>query len=166
MSAWIVGKEHIDLLVTAALAWELVVAEKAEETGRMLWLECQRSVAYRYPNDKDGQWPGPIGLTVAEIEGYTFEAIEGIVDPAVLKVAAASYAYQSCEHPDWEDSAAYKLALELRSAAEAMMEGHNARHGSLSDHDVAFGDCGGWDVDRRDILALALAKRQASVVPQ
>lgn len=157
MSAWIVGKEHIDLLVTAALAWELTVPERADDTGRMLWLECQRSVAYRYPNDKDGQWPGPDGLTVAEIEGYVFEPIPGVIDPDVVEEAARSFTYQSCEHPGWDDSAARALAADIEAAARNLADGHAARYGRLNENQQL-----GWDVYERNILGQAMAARLAS----
>lgn len=39
MSAWIVTRDHLDLLLTAALAWHLTPAERADKTGRLLWKE-------------------------------------------------------------------------------------------------------------------------------
>ena len=54
MSAWIVSKDHIDLLVTAALAWEQAVPEQADHIGQMLWRENLESITYCYPDDPDG----------------------------------------------------------------------------------------------------------------
>ncbi len=39
MSAWIVSRDHLDLLLTAAQAWGITNAEHADDTGRMLWNE-------------------------------------------------------------------------------------------------------------------------------
>lgn len=140
MSAWIVSKEHIDLIVSegirlearlvsvgddGALEVDRLTSLNANTVGRVLWGECQRSVAYRYPRDRDGQWPGPAGLTLAEIEGYTWtpttlrlgmdretQRLVGLIN------AIECYEYQSCEHPGWASSEAkrwvesiYRLAV-------------------------------------------------------
>lgn len=139
MSAWIVSKNHIDVLITAALAWELVVQEQADEKGRMLWEECRISVAYLYPDEKEGEWPGPWnldesrpgpkGLTRADIQAYAFTPIEGMVDPEVVHYAARSLRYQSCEHPGWATSEAFQLSHQLIEAGWSMIGDHRRRHG-------------------------------------
>jgi hypothetical protein len=60
MSAWVVSRDHLDLLVTAALAWDLTALPHVDETGRMLWKENLLSGAYRYPANRDGDRPGPL----------------------------------------------------------------------------------------------------------
>jgi hypothetical protein len=169
MSTWIVDKVHIDLLVTAALAWELVVEEKADETGRLLWQECQRSVAHRYPRDKDGEWPGPWfpdldrGLTLVDIERYVFEPLEGRVDPQVVEIATSSYQYQSCEHPEWEGSEAFRLSNALREAAEQILPGYQQRWGRIDrDHVAHYLDGGAWAVGSRTMFLAAENLRAAS----
>jgi hypothetical protein len=62
MSAWIVSSDHLDLLLTAALAWDLTIPEHADETGRMLWKENLASAAHRYPTDRDRDRPRPARL--------------------------------------------------------------------------------------------------------
>lgn len=113
MSAWIVSKGHIDALVQGLVVEQLVEMNDAAATGRLLWEECRRSVAYRYPNDADGEWPGPIDLTIADINAYVPEMIESPLNDAKLAHQLACYGYQSCEHPEWETSEAYRLVKTL-----------------------------------------------------
>lgn len=124
MSAWIVSKNHIDAMVHWAIKLGLTPASEATQTGRMLWIENLRSVAYRYPNDHSGARPGPTDLTDAEIYTYTYSPPQATpankyydaFDPdsgrhAALQVCC--YSYQSCEHPGWDDSAAAQLCRQL-----------------------------------------------------
>jgi hypothetical protein len=60
MSAFVVSKHHIDLLVSAAIeqsvsvkfgnftAFETATEDNAQAIGAMLWAENMRSVVYRY----------------------------------------------------------------------------------------------------------------------
>lgn len=155
MSAWIVSKEHIDLIVSEGIrlearrvyigedgAYEVerLTYDNADEVGRVLWSECQRSVAYRYPNDKDGKWPGPTGLTLDEINAYTWEAVS-LKRPntelgsdsartwpnperyhlAGLINAIECYEYQSCEHPEWRGSVAREWTESIYRRAVARL---------------------------------------------
>jgi hypothetical protein len=99
MSAWIVSNDHLDLLLTAALAWDLINPAAADDTGRTLWRENLASVAYRYPADRDGERPGPADFRDRDVDTYRFQRYPGRVDPEVVVAAASSLAYQSCERP-------------------------------------------------------------------
>jgi hypothetical protein len=141
MSAWIVNKQHIDTLIQAALTadryngpvftWydgndqrQQLTAANADETGRMLWLECQKSVASRYPGDRDGGWPGPIGLTLSKINSYRYKPVNGhVVAVSVLKQIDC-YEYQSCEHDGWTKSDAHAFCQALRKKMIAMVPGY------------------------------------------
>lgn len=118
MSAWIVSKRHIDLLVSAAIAHKLIDREDADETGRMLWRECLTSVAYRYPNDADGERPGPVAFRDADVDAYTWEPY-AVEDPYLVLKQAHCYDYQSCEHPGYADSSASNLMDALCEAIDA-----------------------------------------------
>ncbi len=140
MSAWIVSRQHIDVMVDAAIRSGLVEASQADEVGRMLWKENLVSVAYRYPRDKDGKRPGPTDFRDADVDTYTFTPLpKEIVDvwnlnpDAALAKTVGCYEYQSCEHPGWRDSPACALSSRL---CELVRE-----------HD-GYGDCipWGWEV--------------------
>ncbi|MFI7598239.1 hypothetical protein [Actinoplanes sp. NPDC049681] len=98
MSAWIVSRDHLDLLLTAAIAWEITPPGEADRTGQMLWKEDLASVAYRYPHDRDGDRPGPIDFRDGHVDTYHFQPYPGQVDPEVVAAATVSLAYQSCEN--------------------------------------------------------------------
>lgn len=118
MSAWIVDRRHIDVLVHACIGQKLIAPEQADATGRMLWAECLKSVAYRYPGDKgDGDRPGPCSFKDGDVDTYTFTPLpaEFVLTPSALRSTAGCYAYQSCEHPEWETTEAYRLAETLRN---------------------------------------------------
>lgn len=115
MSAWIVSKAHIDIIVRGLIdrAW---LSMDADEAGRMLWAENLRSVAYRYPNDGDGERPGPTRFRDSDVETYTYtDPMYGPSD-AELDRAIGCYSYQSCEHPEWEESDAYEVVECARRA--------------------------------------------------
>lgn len=114
MSAWIVSKTHIDYIVTAVIRAELS-GRSPDEIGRMLWRECLASVAYRYPQDGDGERPGPIGFRDADVDAYTWTETPELT-PAGLDKTLGCYRYQSCEHPGWEGSEADVITGKLRSA--------------------------------------------------
>ena len=119
MSAWIVSHDHLDLLLTAAVAWEITPPGEADETGRMLWKENLASGAYRYPRDRDGDRPGPIDFRDRHVDTYRFQPYPGPVDPEVVATAAASLACQSREHPGWTYSTACRWTTRLHEPATA-----------------------------------------------
>lgn len=116
MSAWIVSKAHIDALVQEMIAREMIEPNAARVVGYELWEENRRSVAARYPGDGDGEWPGPIGLKIADIAGYQFEGIEAPLHPDAMVHAVHCYNYQSCEHPGWDNSLACRWMEELEAS--------------------------------------------------
>lgn len=101
---------HIDAIVTA-----LEDCDRTE-IGTMLWRENLNSIHYRYPDTKenDADYPGPIGFGAAWVDAYTWRS-EPRSD-GELAAAIACYEYQSCEHPGWEDSKAYKVTEGLMQA--------------------------------------------------
>lgn len=118
MSAWIVSKTHIDALVTGIVRSEVVSPEEyGDETalGRELWRECLASVADRYPNDGDGDRPGWL-MRDAEVDEYEFDRVT--VEPVSLLKQVQCYQYQSCEHPGWKASNAYRWTTALRDQLE------------------------------------------------
>lgn len=108
MSAWIVSREHIDILVTAL---DPSTQAEGDRLGRMLWAECLKSVAYRYPHDTDGGRPGPTDFHDADVQTYIWTPRE--VPAAWIRAAASCYDYQSCEHPGYKTSEARRIAHSL-----------------------------------------------------
>lgn len=116
MSAWIVSKTHIDYIVTALIAAELT-PYSPDETGRMLWRECLASVAYRYPDDADGDRPGPADFRDSDVDTYTWAETDALTGGALAKTLGC-YDYQSCEHPQWKESESYALVSKLYGSVE------------------------------------------------
>lgn len=111
MSAWIVNKAHVDMLVQVAIMEGLVKAEDATTTGRMLWLENHRSIEARYGD------PVP----EAKIAEYLFEGIEAPLDDRIVHLNVGCYRYQTCEHEGWLDSEAHRLCEALEVALEVRL---------------------------------------------
>lgn len=105
MSAWVVSKAHIDVLVNAAAQFELIDnLREANTAGRLLWLENYRSVNFRYDEELE-----PIQ--------YKINTMEDVFHAAAILRVLDCYEYQSCEHPDWENSEAFVFCARLRVAA-------------------------------------------------
>src|ERR1035437_4443918 len=111
MSAFIVAEEDIDIIVTAL---KPVTQEVGNELGRKLWAENLRSVAYRYPNDKDGERPGPTNFRDYEVKDYLWSVQERSQEEVMKVVGGCSY--QSCEHEGWRTSPAYLMVSALEEA--------------------------------------------------
>lgn len=107
MSAWIVEKGHIDVLVQAAIIEGLVPIGGADGLGRALWGENLDSIKSRY----EGRYHDlvPEGCP----DGYFFHGVEGPLDDRAVAKAIHCYDYQSCEHSEWEASEAYQLTSDL-----------------------------------------------------
>jgi hypothetical protein len=176
MSAWIVGSDHLDLLLTAALSWDLLNRDDADKTGRMLWRENLNSVAYRYPADRDGDRPGPVAFKDRHVDAYRFQLYPGPVDPEVVGQAAVSLGYQSCEHSGWAASSACAFVTRLEIDASNRTGPYIADHGPVDLALQPAGDrgwyvvidlqgkrrnvCGdGWHVPDRDVFIRAAALR-------
>lgn len=122
MSAWIVSKAHIDALVQSMIVERVISPADANDVGRELWRENLRSVAYRYPNDGDGERPGPIDFRDSHVEGYRFAGIEAPLDELCIWKQTACYDYESCEHPDY-------LLSEACNHVSRLADRIAARHG-------------------------------------
>jgi hypothetical protein len=176
MSAWIVNRDHLDLLLTAALAWNLITGEQADATGRLLWKANLASVAYRYPADRDGRRPSPDGLRDRDVNTYRLRPYPGRVDPEVVVAAANSLVYQSCDYPGWAASDACHWVTRLREQAQARVAAYRAAHGPVDPTRQAPDEHGwyvlidrngerttmsrdGWFVPSREVFTRAAALR-------
>lgn len=104
MSAYVVDADVITVLVSAGQQTGLLGPDvNPEGFGQMLWDENQASVNHRYSeNEPAPQYRHP---TVLPGELYKTE----------VAAAVDNYTYQSCEHPEWESSAAYAYCQFLMS---------------------------------------------------
>jgi len=156
MSAFVVDREHIDLLVAVALqgprggevrpdaAWHgprwtdtdtdgmgwqeasghVLRADFSEghglkapwQLGRLLWLENVTSVAYRYQGDDNDGLPGPNDFTALDAAEYVWSRPAYTMTAVEALKALSCYEYQSCEHPGWGKSEAYRFCEALRLA--------------------------------------------------
>lgn len=108
MSAWIVDRAHIDVLVQALTTEAGMAQGTADEIGRTLWRENLRSVAHRYPGDEDGQRPGPLDFKDSDVDTYIYREPSVTIPEAGVVHAVQCYVYQSCEHQGWEGSLSAK----------------------------------------------------------
>ena len=157
MSAFMVSKYHIDLLVKAGLhygsrydtaagvswwrtdeagnwiGWNEVRRYERpgddykqyvtpDQLGQMLVDANVRSLQYRYPNDGPGEHPGPIDAYY--LQPYEYEAPAKTLTPGEVFKAIDCLNYQSCEHPDWYRSEAYRFLAALRDGACTRTEGY------------------------------------------
>lgn len=128
MSAYIVTDTHINALVTWASShkasayydnpgrsWFTYQNEQA--TSELLYIANVISVNYRY------KLADPIGA-------ITYKPT-GLHRPIEIIKLCNSLDYQSCEHPDWDDSLAKKLLDEIRRVAATKLPGYDAAPWSI-----------------------------------
>jgi hypothetical protein len=112
MSAYVVDKETIDTLIAGALRARLFGEEEANEKGQMLWRENVASVAFRYQlATRNAQ---ELAEYLGDVEAYTYAPCDP-EGPAIVD-AIECLDYQSCEHEEWDASAACALLRNLRIA--------------------------------------------------
>ena len=106
MSAFLVTNKHINVILTAyndgLYPGEKLSADELTELGYTLLRENQRSVNYRYgARNRVGR--------------YRYQPVYLPEHNAALAAVKLlhSLRYQSCERPDYEKSAAYKLYIKL-----------------------------------------------------
>lgn len=102
MSAWIVEKGHIDVLVQGMVQEGVIPMADRDDVGTVLWRENRDSVNYRYNGGE-------------EVDDYKFHGVEAPLNWHALLRAASCYEYQSCEHPTWDDSRACELIVLLQN---------------------------------------------------
>lgn len=127
MSAFIVGTDHIDYLVAAAIqfnipygriVWEgqRVEIGNADAVGAGLLRENIASVMHRYSHRDDVHAPDP--------DAYRYRPF-GAIDPVQTIKAVGCLEYQSCEHPEWKDSDAARFCDHLRDVAISRVPGYD-----------------------------------------
>lgn len=144
MSAYIVQPEHAGLLAAYAVSelkneygtatLKQLADDRpevaAQNVARCLIQENIRSVAHHYPNDTDGNRPGPANLTDAQIVEAAALWATHYVKHGELPASATifklcdSLEYQSCETDDWDTTLACKQLNAIRSRAAKRLPGY------------------------------------------
>lgn len=145
MSAFIVSRRHIDVLVSGAemavgtrggylLTWQtergtwrrFPGSVSADELGRLLWAENLKSVAARYPSDQDGERPGPIGFRDADVATYVASSARRRRPLVEVLKALDCYEYQACESEGWATSEAFAVCQQIRRRLITWLPGYDA----------------------------------------
>ena len=139
MSAYVVDKAHINAMLQfgtspayqqyGAFSWyyknetHYLSRENANEVGQMLLDENVRSVCYRYPDDSMANLPGRNDAEWL----LPFKPYHAPNQPTPIDILrmTGSYKYQSCEHPEWEESEAFAFCDALRSRAIHLLPGYD-----------------------------------------
>jgi hypothetical protein len=138
MSAYIVGHDHIDALLTFASAddersfgpvsyWleptgnRVEITERnASEIGRALLAENERSVGHRYPGDAPGDLPG----AGEDAAAYTFRPWAEVPPALAVLKGCDCFDYQACESDDYRSSDAYRIINAIRHRAISLLPGY------------------------------------------
>ena len=144
MSAWIVSKEHIDYLLSAALECGTYAPQWAgeqirdlarddgltmDDIGQALWTENTLSVSHRYEPEMAAD------LGVLETVGYLFCRTSVDVTTAIKQ--AHCYRYQACEHPEWETSESAAFIEDLIDSLTHRLPGYDAAPWGIEPMDVS-----------------------------
>ena len=145
MSAYICNPETFGILASFAILnkcgisqWQLFRRETQIEDAQRIAIglakENIRSVAHRYPDDKDGQRPGPC-LKDAEIEEaaaiYAAHFLENsryvrsLSPVQIIKIVQCAE-YQSCETDDWKETLACRQLDWIKDEAIRALPGYEA----------------------------------------
>lgn len=148
MSAYMVDREHIRFLVSAArlfsrsrihlFGWSHASRndgwwnkfdgfnqDAASELGQILWTANLDSVEERYPDTKDSpaRIPGRIGEVY--IYSHSKDWPSDMIDAVQVLKSVACLEYQSCEYDGWKKSEAAAICEALRTAAINSLPGYD-----------------------------------------
>jgi hypothetical protein len=144
MSAFVLSKKHIDLMVKTAVEgprdrdpqsmWNwggfnmlsTLGYASANKFGQALVDENLKSIHYRYPDtvaDPSGT-PGPIKRYYEK--RYKFKEYPFALTCVEMLKAIACYEYQTCEHDEWKDSQVYKACQTLTETVVSSLPGYDA----------------------------------------
>ena len=133
MSAYLVGHDHIDALLSFAVLSVrgrgtasyyddkvgqrvYLSTENATEIGRTLLAENERSINARYPDTiaNPNDMPGTVGERSAN---YTFKPWLNVPKPTAILKGCSCFDYQACETEDYSQSTAWKIIDGIRHQA-------------------------------------------------
>ncbi len=145
MSAYICAPSHIGILAAYAAVNDCAIYEwrmsdnilTAQNVAKGLALENIRSVAHRYPNDKDGHRPGPCLKDADIVEacqiyaghfakrmGGVIVMAEDVLEPVQVLKLVRSLDYQSCETDDWPMTLAARQLDWIMGDAISRLDGY------------------------------------------
>ena len=145
MSAYIENPSHIGILAAYAAINDCAIYEwrmstnilTAQNVAKGLALENIRSVAHRYPNDEDGQRPGPCLKDADIVEacqiyaghfakrlGGVIVMAEDVLEPIQVIKLVRSLDYQSCETDDWPMTLAHRQLQWITGTAISRLDGY------------------------------------------
>ena len=160
MSAFMVSKIHIDLLIRVALdgprdnhkpggygqrRWYAprltynegeLRYERANAAGEMLIKENLSSIHARYPDTIENPegTPGPIDQYW--LKEYVYERPARHLTAVEAFKAISCYEYQACEHPEWETSHAHRFCQEFRECLIGTLPGYEDAQWEYSEDTV------------------------------
>jgi hypothetical protein len=161
MSAFIVGHDHIDALLSFAMQRDTygsvryyikdthtsveITKQNATEIGRILLTENERSIYHRYPDVKPGKDENKPGTWGEDAETYKFKPwpLTSPLSAVSILKACDCFDYQACETDDYEQSLAHTIINAIRKRAIHRVPGYD--------------DAQGWEFRR----PAAAAKRSA-----
>lgn len=123
MSAFLVSKRHIDVLVAADPnrgEWREAIGGRlssADKLGKLLLRANEKSIAARYDDADD-----------SASSGYTFTD-PGPIDPLVVIKAAHCFEYQACEYRQWAHSLARRFVRDVIVSAAKRVKGYDVAEG-------------------------------------
>jgi hypothetical protein len=123
MSAFICSHQHINAIVRWASRHNVTrwhsnpsrkysVAGNEQDTAALLYAENVKSVNYRYHDTIDST-------------GIIYDAFAPDLRPVEVIKACDCLTYQSCEHPEWDDSLASQLLKEIQRTAITKLPGYD-----------------------------------------
>jgi hypothetical protein len=98
-----------------------------DELGFILWAENVASVHYRYPGEDIDTLPGTYteqGQNEAS-QGYTFSRLGKLPTTIEAFKLISCLDYQSCEHPEWRESEAFRILEALKDALIGCLAGYS-----------------------------------------
>jgi len=160
MSAWVMDKRDIDVLVSALIEFKVWMSINGKDyryggdfdpvdLGKLLWLENVRSVTKRYNLDTSParNRQDEHAEYVDAILAYRFKPYTGLKPGPVAKLAAC-YDYQSCEHAEWATSIAKDIIARLNDKLVTFLPGY---------------EDGPWGINNAaDLAKVAAPKRRAA----
>lgn len=135
MSCYVVANAHIDAIVTFACTRDNVFTVRnmsadghhrianytADAIGQALLDENYRSYNHRYRETGDAH-------------RYTHRPFTRTLSAVAILKACDSYAYQSCEHPEWDTSWAKDFIDRVRLRAISQLPGYDDAEWEIRDH--------------------------------